>query len=278
MIAFEYLLPDGALREYVWQYQIVGFEFNDAVHVPYKSNWPRPENCLAFYPRDPVILFDVAHENKVYQKPRSAILGQPYCVTNRQIGRNFISFQVVFQPGALYRLTRIPANQITHGFIDAEAVFSSEVQQVNNRLSSTDDCKEMIRIVEDFLFYLIRNSVPEVRPIDKVAHYILNHPKNISLDWLAREACLSRKQFYRKFIERMGVSPNLYSRIISFDQAVKYKNAFPEKDWLTIAVDLGYYDYQHLVNDFKEFTKMTPNEFYLQDSNAPERSFGHKET
>lgn len=76
----------------------------------------------------------------------------------------------------------------------------------------------------------------------------------------------------------MGVSPKTFSRIVSFDHAVKLKNAYHTKDWLSIAIELDYYDYQHLVKDFKDFTHMTPNEFYLRDIHAPERVFGHKET
>jgi AraC-like DNA-binding protein len=277
MIVFKYLSPGVALQNYVRQYQIVGFEFNDHIQLPVKPYWPRPENCLAFYPRDPEVLVDVIDNNKIYTKPRAAILGQPYFVTNRKVGSDFICFQVVFQPGALYRLIKLPANEITHSFVDAEAIFSNEIKLVNARLSSTNDVDEMIGIVEDFLLYLIRKADQDIKPIDKVAYYLLKNPKLVSLDWLSNEACLSRKQFYRQFVARMGLSPKTFSRIVSFDNAVKNKNAEPDKDWLSIAIDLGYYDYQHLAKDFKEFTGKTPNDFILQDKDAPERSFGHKE-
>ncbi len=42
---------------------------------------------------------------------------------------------------------------------------------------------------------------------------------------------------------------------------MKIKNAQPDKDWLSVAIDLGYYDYQHLVRDFKEFTNPHPQRF-----------------
>jgi hypothetical protein len=45
-----------------------------------------------------------------------------------------------------------------------------------------------------------------------------------------------------------------------------------------VCSNAGYYDYQHLVRDFKEFTLMTPAAFYLLDINAPEHKFRHKET
>jgi AraC-like DNA-binding protein len=277
MIVFDFRPPSPILREYVRLYQIIGFEFKQTDIIPSKPYWPRPENYLTFYPRDTEIVIDPSNRDAQTRKPRSTIIGQPSFVTRRQVGQNFLAFQVVFQPGALFQLTGIPANEMTNTFIDAESVFSKEIHLVNERLSSSGSHLDMIEIVEEFLCYLVRRAKYDVRPVDKVSLYLLSNPRHVSLDWLASEACLSRKQFYRKFVERMGVSPKMYSRIIQFDNAVKLKNARPTRDWLDIALELGYYDYQHLVRDFKEFTHMTPAQFYLQDSQAPERKFGYKE-
>jgi AraC-like DNA-binding protein len=55
------------------------------------------------------------------------------------------------------------------------------------------------------------------------------------------------------------------------------KNKYPEKDWFTIAVHSGYYDYQHLSKVYKEFTGFTPTEFFKIESHSPERLFGDVE-
>ncbi|GAA4399115.1 hypothetical protein GCM10023187_10500 [Nibrella viscosa] len=136
----------------------------------------------------------------------------------------------------------------------------------------------MITVVEDFLLYLVRRAKKRFRPIVWVSQVILQSPAGVSLDWLADQACLSQRQFYRQFVEREGISPKLYARTARFGNAIRIRNAHPDKDWLTVAVDLDYYDYQHLVRDFKEFTRMTPNEFMQQEAQAPERSFGVAET
>jgi len=193
------------------------------------------------------------------------------------VGRDFVVFQVVFQPGSLFRLVGLPINQLTNTFMDAETVFSGSIQRVNERLSSLDNHLEMIAVVEDFLRSLVKKAQYNIQPMDKAARYLLQQARIPSLNWLASEACLSRKQFYRRFVERMGVSPKLFARIVQFDRAVKLKNSRPQTDWLSIAIELGYYDYQHLVRDFKEFTQLTPTAFYQLDCQAPERAFGHIE-
>ncbi len=246
--------------------------------LPVKAYWPRAENCLTFFPKDPEKV-EYGFGGNPIESPRSRVYGQHSIATNRYVGRDFMILQVQFQPGALFRLTGIPAQELTNTFVDAESVFSAEISRVNERLSYTKHYTEMIGIVEEFIGYLInRAKRRDLRPIDKVSRYMLDHPRVVSLDWLADQACLSQRQLYRQFMEREGVSPKLYTRINRFENAMKRKNARPDLDWLSVAIDLGYYDYQHLVRDFKEFTKLTPNEFLIRDGRSPERVFGIVET
>ncbi len=46
--------------------------------------------------------------------------------------------RVVFQPGALFRLTCIPSQELTKTFVDAEAIWATAIRLVSERLNSTD--------------------------------------------------------------------------------------------------------------------------------------------
>jgi AraC-like DNA-binding protein len=286
-MVMKYFLPNPALREYVRLLQIVHLTFDQNVVVPPKAYWPRPEQCLAFNPRQPEMTTYMANGKHITRSP-VMLIGQPSLVTTRNVPHDFLLFQVVFQPGALFRLLGIPSHELTDIHVDAETVFSKEIGMVNERLRNTNNYVEMTEIVENFIHYLIKRrkcslSKTNLLPIDKVAHMMVNanparYPQQgISLDKLAREACLSPKQFYNNFVERMGISPKTYARIVRFDNAMKSQNAQPHKDWLSIALECGYYDYQHMVKDFKDFTKTTPTEFIQKENLAPERVFGLKE-
>ena len=278
MDIFDYRLPSPHLREFVRLFQIVGAKFpSSMVNLPVKAYWPRAENCLSFFPKDPEKI-EYGFDGKLVESPRSRIYGQHSIATNRHVGRDFMVFQVVFQPGALYRLTGIPAHLLSNNIVDAEAIFSSEIKRVNERLSYTSNYGQMILIIEDFIYFLIRKSKKVNLPIDKVSHLMLHNPGKYSLDWLADQACLCQRQFYRQFVEREGISPKMYARISRFEKVMKQKNAQPNKDWLSIALELGYHDYPHLVRDFKEFTNMTPRAFYNEEIKSPERHFGISET
>lgn len=270
-------LPAPALRDHVRLYRLLRVVFDRSADIPCKAYTPRPENVLSFYPRDTEVV-EYPGRKATIRKVRSALIGQQSIITNRHIGQDFFLFQVIFQPGGLYRLTGIPSCELHNQYIDAESVFSAEICRVNERLSSTDSIPEMTLIVEDFLFHLLRCARQKDSSVDVVGQIMLAATEPQSLDWLARASCLCNKQFERTFQERIGINPKYFARIVRFDRAFRMKNKHPHKDWQHIAFDCGYYDYQHLVRDYKEFTQMTPTAFYLQDSRAPERTFGLSET
>lgn len=266
------------LCEFISCYRLLHFSFPDfQAAIPFKPYPPRPETCLSFYPRD-TEKTDYPDTGKTVSSCRSVVFGQHSMVTNRYVGRDFLVIQVVFKPFGLFRLTGIPAQVFTNNYVDAETVFPKELRRLNERLSSTNDKGEMIALVEDYLELLVKQIKKIPHPLDTVSQILLQGSDKFSLDYLARESCLSTRQFERKFIERVGINPKYFSRIVRFDKVFRMKNALPETDWLTLALQSGYYDYQHLVKDYQEFTRYSPTQFYQQDTQAPERHFGIAET
>jgi AraC-like DNA-binding protein len=182
--------------------------------------------------------------------------------------------QVIFQPGAVYQLTGVPATELTNHYLQAEDIFSKQVHLVNEQLFHATSYQAMITIVEAFVLQMINKQQKQQHAIDKVCQLVLYGNEQYSLDWLAKQSFLSTKQFERKFKERTGVNPKLYQRVIRFDNAYRLKNAKPNWDWLRIALAYNYYDYQHLVKDYQNFTNTTPTDFHMVETNAPESILG----
>jgi AraC-like DNA-binding protein len=181
----------------------------------------------------------------------------------------FLMFRVHFQPGALFRLLKVPLQELGEDYFDAEPVLGRGVLDVSERLASARSCAEMVETVEAYLLRSVVQATKDLIPLDRAAARLTNQP-HIPLDWIARHACLSPRQFNRKFTERIGVGPKLYSRLARYHRAYLFKRAHPAVAWPTVAIEFGYTDYQHLVRDFREFTHATPTAWLREDAASPE--------
>ena len=279
MPIYDYRSPTPALRDYVKRYQILGCDFPASmIELPVKAYWPRAEHCLTFLPKDPERI-GTGFSGDLVESPRSRVQGQYTMAKNIHVGRNFMVINVVFQPGALYRLTGIPLYELTNQFVDAESIFGKEIRLVNEHLSYTDNYIQMVEIIERFLMLGVSRAKKQLLLIDKANLYLQANPATTSLTWLADQACLSQRQFSRQFVQREGINPKLYARIARSENAMKVKNRYPKKRLVRYSYCPGlWYDYQHLVKDFKDFTTITPNEFFKVSGKGPERAYGISET
>lgn len=276
MVLFEFA-PGPQLAEYVRTYRLVHFQFCSLQSAPCKPYPPKPEHCLTFYPRDPEYV-EYAESGQKTGKLGAVLFGQQTEVTNRYVGKDFLLFQIVFKPGALYRITGIPSCEITNAYLDAGLFFDSEIKTVNHRLNECCTHKEMVTVIENFLLKQVKVKSLDAHRIDVLADLMIGNSGSHTVDSLAKSSCLSLRQFERVFNERMGVSPKYFSKVSRFENAFRMKNKNPGLDWLYIALHSGYYDYQHLVKDYKSLTQKTPTQFHELDLSSPERAFGQGDT
>ncbi len=253
----QFYKPHPALQPFVKEYHLLHLDFVNLPKTAAKPYPPRGEQCLYFYPRN--TLSKVEKGTGIIDSSAHSILaGQPLTRVNMSIPRDYIMLKVAFNPSGLFRFLGIPLTHFTDSGIETEAVLGNEIKQVNEQLKNTEGYQNMIAVVENFLLERIKKVKFDISHIDQVCFKIQNPNNNFSLDALARQAYLSPRQFERKFVERIGVSPKLYARIIRFQNAFKIKDKNPDLNWLQIAVNNGYTDYNHLVKDFKQFTGVTP--------------------
>lgn len=267
------ILPHFSLTEFVRKYQIIRWQFDVNAVPPNKFLAPRPEHSLTFYIRD-LQSFTFINSFKKEFYPKSIICGIHNTTLIRDCGHDFWALKIIFQPCALFRLTGFPMNELVSNYVDAEIVFGKEIRLLQERLNSSDNLTEMIANIELYLKNQVQQIKKAIHPIDFVCQEILFQKKRKNLDILASQSYLSTRQFIRKFEERTGISPKLYDKIVRFDKAYRLKNNQPNLDWLSISMNSGYYDYQHLAKDYKDFTSFTPVTYYEIDKKAPERNFG----
>ena len=274
---FSSIAPSPGLRQVIRDYLIAHFRFDPGKPVPHKRYSPKPEQGLTFFIRGRPSIVDPATK-KVRVAPPVAVFGQQMKRCNVYLESEFLMFRVHFQPGALFRALNIPLYKFGEDYFDAELVLGREVQDVSERLASSRSYAEMVETVEAYLLRNMMRAAENVAPLDRAAASLTADPVHSSVDWLAREACLSPRQFNRKFTERIGVGPKVYGRLVRYHRAYLFKAVHPAIAWPTVAIECGYSDYQHLVRDFRQFTNTTPTTWLREDAASPENALTSSRT
>ncbi len=272
MVILPNILPHPALRPYVRHYLLLHVNLKGVpAHQRVKPVPPDADQSLFFYPRSDVKV--ITHSTAQSRTSASSVfVGQKTSRINIQFGDDHLIIQVCFRPGFLYQfLGKMPISTFQDEELNAEDLTDSGMKELNEQLQAETDYNQMISHIEGYLRKRIARLPTEIRPIDRVIVALRTAEKPLSLDWLADQACLSNRQFERQFMERMGMSPKFYARIARFDRAFKLKAQHPQLDWLDVAYAGGYFDFSHLMRDFRQFAQVPPSLLMAQEMASPDR-------
>ncbi len=264
---FFHLYPPAApLWPFVQHYLVAHVRTADGLPLAApKPQPPTPQQCLYFYPRDEMSTYHYGQGREI-RSPRSILVGPQVSRVDLNFAPDHLVVCVACKPGGLHRLLGVPVKELFDFHVDSRAVLGPAVDEVADRLAETTDYDLMVAVVESYLLRAARRALPPARPIDALLPQLLSGWTTRPIEQLAHEVCLSPRQFERSFFERVGMGPKLHARIVRFDQAFRLKERRPDLDWLAVAVQVGYYDYRHLVRDFKAFAGVTPPQLLAADA------------
>lgn len=262
--------PGFEIRSFVKEYIILHTIFDEHDHVPAKSYPVNPEEGITFIVKGS-LFSETPSLGTSQQRPKITLFGLPDYRQNLFISPEYLMFHIRFQPGGVFKLLGVPMTELLHQYIDATLVFGQEINSLHDQLANALTYDEMPAIMDEWIEKKVNKLNIDHQPIDQIGQIILENPQAFNLDWIAAKACLSHRQFEKRFVRQIGITPKRFSRICRFYQAYELKEHQPGLDWLSIALETGYYDYQHLVKDFKEFAGTLPNTFIQECLKNPER-------
>jgi len=72
---------------------------------------------------------------------------------------------------------------------------------------------------------------------------------------------MGKRSLQRLFSESIGISPKWAIRRYRLHELIEKFNSGGKLDWSQLALDLGYFDQAHLINDFKSIVGYSPTEY-----------------
>lgn len=173
---------------------------------------------------------------------------------------------VSFKKGMAYPFFPFPMNEISDSVVDAELVWGGEFSLLRERLLETKDVKLRFEIVEQFLLRKFRSRLNANACVAFAVSEMRERPDAWSISEMNRKIGYSQKHFAAIFAKHVGVTPKAYLKIMRFQKAVGEIESNPKIDWTKLALDCGFYDQSHFINDFRLFSGFTPEEYLSKKS------------
>jgi AraC-like DNA-binding protein len=189
-----------------------------------------------------------------------------------------LTFGVRFHPGMASRVLRLPpAGELLDAHLTLENVIgAAAARRLREQLNDSPTPAHFITIIESSL-----GDPRPTDPVDQALAWLTQNHGQVPIDELAGAASLSPRQFRRICIQRTGLSPKHLARILRFRHAAQQADRAPlallpfakasspaharhashVPDWAQIALDCGYYDQSHLINDFRTLAGAPPAHF-----------------
>lgn len=194
--------------------------------------------------------------------PKCFLIGQltkPYIVEPLGVTGSFV---VRFQPNGFLPFCKLSIKSIQNTAIPLEKLFGLEGKLLGDEILNANSTDERIECIEAFLINKLKHKNTIDSIVKSTIDTILAVNGQHSVDTLSKQNNTSRRQLTRKFSSTIGLSPKQLSKTVRIQHALKSMLNNQFTSLTDLAYENEYFDQAHFIKDFKEFTGLTPKEFY----------------
>jgi len=154
----------------------------------------------------------------------------------------------------------IPVAELTGRSVALEAILPrARIAQVHEELGEAGDDAARVAVVERWLAELPFESDSLVTRATRLLSDFHDEP---SVSAVAAVLGLSERQFERRFLARVGITPKRFATLRRFERAVARASRAPSLT--AAALDAGYYDQSHFIRDFRRFVGSSPRAHFAR--------------
>lgn len=164
--------------------------------------------------------------------------------------------------GAAWSLLHLPVMEIKDAVVDAEFIFGKELLLFREALQNSGSPELKFCIAEKYLLQRTKNHFDIHPEILYSISKIISNPAQTSVIEITYKTGYTNKHLISLFAKYTGIGPKQYVNVLKFQQAVQML----EKDtnhinWPHLALDCGYYDQAHFINEFRKFSGFNPSAY-----------------
>jgi AraC-like DNA-binding protein len=234
---------------------------------------PAPElaHCIAHYwlvswdlrGLAPHIAETLPHPNihAIFEPAGSTVAGVHTARFSRRLEGRSHAFGIKFTPGGFRSFLSAPVSSLADRVVPIRQIFGSEIDALEKVLVSSDDEAALIPAVNDFFLAHVPRPDQSAALASQLVNRILSEPEIRTVDDLAARASLGKRSLQRLFSEYVGAPPKWVIRRYRLHELVEHFRSGARPDYAQLALELGYFDQAHLINDFRSIVGYSPTQY-----------------
>lgn len=255
MITSRILLPKTILKDYIDCFRISHYEGHEEFALRICPN-ATPGLVFQCSPQGESIMMVGTATHAMHHMPTLFIHGLITELSTMHFSAGpYLTMQVLLRPHTLRAVFGRDASTLTDGHM-APADFGG--QTLNTQLMAAPTDSDRIKLLEDFFTDKVQKSRVHDELIEQSLQLVHQHINTVTVGFLLNNLHLSERQFQRRFLQTVGVTPQLYIRIKRFNEAMRLVDEGAYERLSDVAAALNFHDQSHFIRDVKLFSGVTP--------------------
>jgi len=252
--------PAPALRSFVKCYYVLEAELGTETHVVQSP--PNGYTAMVFNYGDPYRVSSATVADTLV--PRCFFAGQSTTNYGLSFAGTVGVAGVVLMPAAVSTLFGISMEGTADSRIELSSLLGDEVGTWCDSIIEAQSTETRIEGIQNYLISKLVGHRARYNVADLAANRILTEQGNVTVEELASDLCVSRRHLERKFLEKTGLSPKLYARIVRMSPISNFVAHHENEkiDWQDLVFKGGFHDQNHFVKDFKKLNKLSPEQYH----------------
>lgn len=169
---------------------------------------------------------------------------------------------IEFRSGCLYPFINVDQYELTNNSFKLNELDKTLTQSIESELIKSERIEDLIEAL-DKIFITRLLDYDTGKDITTMMNRITLQNGNISMRELSSESYYSEKHIRRLFLQYVGTTPKIFSRIVRVNYAIRLLQSNPTH-LIGVATRAGFFDQPHFIHDFKTICGLSPQE-YIQN-------------
>ena len=219
---------------------------------------------IVFHYHDPFITY--LADGRSFKQPKGFAISQmrKFIAIESDGKTGFVSVRCY--PWGAHHFFNEPLKNFLDDTIDIKHLWHNDSKTILDQLRTTNTPSEKANLIQTFLLEKLSENKKESDNIDEAIKLIRKTKGLLSVEEICEKTNLTHKQLERGFLSTVGTTPKIFSRISRFLNLCHNLKNYESKSMATLAHDMGFYDQAHFIKEFKDFSGLTPKEYFEENN------------